>query len=62
MVNIVVFHAVDLGSIPGHFVFFFFFLRCKAEMFPSCTLFIRKFFKKIFPKALNVTIFIENLD
>ena len=65
MVNIVVFHAVDLGSIPGQFVFFlffFFFLRCKAEMFPSCTLFIRNFFKKFFPKALNVTIFIENLD
>ena len=54
MVNIVVFHAVDL--------FFFFFLRCKAEMFPSCTLFIRNFFKNFFPKALNVTIFIENLD
>ena len=53
--------AVDPGSILDQqksflFSFFlFFFFRCKAEMFPSCTSLIRKL--KNFPKALTVTIF-----
>ena len=66
MVNIVVFHAVDLGSIPGQSVFFSFFSFFLFVVKPKCSqvvLYSLEIFLKIFfPKALNVTIFIENLD
>ena len=56
VVNIVIILAVDPGSTSDYrkilffvlFLFFrfvfSFFLRCKAEMFPSCTLSIKKVF------------------
>ena len=65
MVNMVVFHAVDLGSIPGQFVFFFFsffFFVVKPKCSQVVLYSLEIFLKKIFPKALNVTIFIESLD
>ena len=64
VVNIVVFHAVDLGSIPGQSVFFFFsffFFVVKPKCSQVVLYSLESFLKKFFPKALNVTIFIENL-
>ena len=51
MVNIVVFRAVDLGSIPGQFVFFFFFFvvkpKCSQVVLYLLEIFLKNFFQKL---------------
>ena len=52
MVNIVVFHAVDVGSIPGQLVFSFFFFfffvvkpKCSQVVLYLLEIFLKNFFK-----------------
>ena len=54
MVNIVVFHAVDLGSIPGQFSFFLFFFfffvvkpKCSQVVLYLLEIFLKIFFQKL---------------